>query len=109
MYFSPTRWTYCCNTNRYGSLGCAVTIVPCCAIANKNHYVRVAKQLAEDLGGFYVNQFENTANSKIHFEQTGPEIFAQCNGSIDAFVMSSGTGGTIAGVSRWVYHVIASL
>jgi cysteine synthase A len=83
------------------SLGCAVTIVPCCAIANKNHYVRVAKQLAEDLGGFYVNQFENTANNKIHFEQTGPEIYEQCGGDIDAFVMSSGTGGTIAGVSRY--------
>jgi cysteine synthase len=63
--------------------------------------VRVAKQLAEELGGFYVNQFENIANNKIHFEQTGPEIYQQCRGSIDAFVMSSGTGGTIAGVSRY--------
>lgn len=80
-----------------------MTIVPCCAIANKNHYVRVAKRLAEELGGFYVNQFENTANNNIHFQQTGPEIFEQCQGNIDAFVMSSGTGGTIAGVSRCVF------
>ena len=78
-----------------------MTIVPCCAIANKNHYVRVAKQLAEDLGGFYVNQFENTANNKIHFEETGPEIYEQSGGAIDAPVMSSGTGGAIAGVSRY--------
>ena len=62
--------------------------------------MRVAKRMAEEMGGFYVNQFENTANSKVHFEQTGPEIYRQCGGKIDAFVMSSGTGGTIAGVSR---------
>lgn len=91
------------------SLGCQVTIVPCCAIANKNHYVRVAKKLAEELGGFYVNQFENIANSKIHFEETGPEIFRQCDGHIDAFVMSSGTGGTMAGVSRYLKSVKPSI
>lgn len=82
-------------------LGATVTIVPCCAIANKNHYVNQARKLATDLRGFYVNQFENTTNADIHYLETGPEIWKQCNGEISAFIMSAGTGGTIAGVSRY--------
>ena len=61
-----------------------------------------------------MDQFENTANYAAHFEGTGPEIWEQMeeqqysadqpgsgsSGRLDAFVMSAGTGGTIAGVSR---------
>ncbi len=75
-------------------------VVPCCAISNEGHYVRVAAKLAKELNGFYVNQFENLANRQVHYEVTGPEIYQQCNGQIDAFIMSSGTGGTIAGISK---------
>jgi cysteine synthase A len=107
------------NTHR---LGAELHIVPACAISNANHYVNSARKLAASLGGFFVNQFENVANSEIHFTTTGPEIYdqardlirgsdkGQSDGSnvIDAFVMSSGTGGTIAGVSRCdiesIYH-----
>lgn len=81
-------------------LGAAVTIVPSCAISNDNHYVKVAKRLATEHQGFFANQFENTANYEVHFDETGPEIHRQCTAlgrPIDAFVMSSGTGGTIAG------------
>lgn len=81
-------------------LGAKVIVVPCCAISNEGHYVRVAAKLAKTLNGFYVNQFENIHNSEVHFEVTGPELFLQCNKEIDAFIMSSGTGGTIAGISR---------
>jgi cysteine synthase len=79
-----------------------VIVVPCCAISNEGHYVRVAAKLAQSLNGFYVNQFENLDNGEVHFETTGPELFNQCDGQIDAFIMSAGTGGTISGISRYV-------
>lgn len=66
--------------------------------------MRVAKAKAEELDGFFVNQFENLANFEVHKNITGPEILSQCQElsgrSPDAFVMSAGTGGTIGGVSR---------
>ncbi len=82
------------------NLGAHVVIVPSCAIASKDHYVNTARRLADELGGVFVNQFENVANYQVHYDITGPEIWRQLNGQIDGFVMSSGTGGTIAGVSR---------
>ena len=50
----------------------------------------------------WLNQFDNTANRLAHYESTGPEIWRQTEGSVDAFVCSVGTGGTIAGVSRYL-------
>jgi len=52
--------------------------------------------------GFFTDQFENEANWKAHFRGTGPEIYAQCGGSLDAFVAGAGTGGTISGVSLFL-------
>lgn len=86
-------------------LGAEVTVVPTCAISNSAHYVHTARKLAESVGGFFVNQFENVANFNAHFTTTGPEIFEQAGGVVDAFVMSSGTGGTIAGVSKYLYLI----
>lgn len=83
-------------------LGADVVVVPSAAISNGKHYVNQARALADDLGGIFMNQFENTANFMAHYEGTGPEIWKQTNGCIDAFVMSAGTGGTIAGVSRFL-------
>ncbi|KAL0000549.1 hypothetical protein SO802_014330 [Lithocarpus litseifolius] len=51
-------------------------------------------------GGFLADQFENLANFRAHYEGTGPEIWDQTGGSLDAFVAAAGTGGTVAGVSR---------
>ncbi len=48
------------------------------------------------------NQFDNTANRRAHIESTGPEIWAQTGGRIDAFVASCGTGGTLAGVAEFL-------
>ncbi|CAH8306190.1 unnamed protein product [Eruca vesicaria subsp. sativa] len=53
-------------------------------------------------GGFFADQFENLANYRAHYEGTGPEIWQQTNGNIDAFVAAAGTGGTLAGVSRFL-------
>ncbi|KAI4307876.1 hypothetical protein L6164_031006 [Bauhinia variegata] len=53
-------------------------------------------------GGFFADQFENLANFRAHYEGTGPEIWEQTNGDLDAFVAAAGTGGTIAGVSRFL-------
>jgi cysteine synthase A len=52
--------------------------------------------------GFFTDQFENVANYAAHFNGTGPEIFAQCNGKLDAFVAGAGTGGTISGVALFL-------
>lgn len=53
-------------------------------------------------GGFFADQFENLANFRAHYEGTGPEIWEQTSGTIDAFVAAAGTGGTLAGVSRYL-------
>lgn len=53
-------------------------------------------------GGFFADQFENMANYRAHYEWTGPEIWEQTKGTLHAFVAAAGTGGTIAGVSRYL-------
>lgn len=53
-------------------------------------------------GGFFADQFENLANFRAHYQGTGPEIWCQTGGKVHAFVAAAGTGGTIAGVSRFL-------
>ncbi|CAG2176919.1 unnamed protein product [Oppiella nova] len=62
----------------------------------------LALKLVEDTGAYYVNQFNNDDNSKAHEETTGPEIWRQTGGRIDAFLATVGTAGTFAGVSRYL-------
>jgi cysteine synthase len=122
-------------------LGATVSITASCSISNKDHYVNTARRKADEIqasqlqpggpGAIFMDQFENEANYKAHYEGTGPEIWRQmgeyagggaggnagheseCRNSssssnsssskrMDAFVMSAGTGGTIAGVSRYL-------
>lgn len=59
-----------------------------------------SKYLADCKGGFFADQFENLANFRAHYEGTGPEIWEQVGGKLDAFVAAAGTGGTVAGISR---------
>ncbi|XP_062216388.1 cysteine synthase 2 [Phragmites australis] len=57
---------------------------------------------SDSKGGFFADQFENMANYRAHYEWTGPEIWEQTKGALHAFVAAAGTGGTIAGVSRYL-------
>lgn len=67
------------------------------------YYQDIAQRMAdEDPSSFYVNQFENTDNPQAHYLTTGPEIWEQMDGRIDAFVAGVGSGGTIAGVGRYL-------
>jgi cystathionine beta-synthase len=65
------------------------------------YYQDLAERLAAELGGFYVNQFGNAANPLAHETTTGPEIFRQVGGRLDAVVCGVGSGGTITGLSRY--------
>jgi cysteine synthase A len=59
-----------------------------------------ARGFATERGAFYVDQFHNPAVARAHEEGTGPELWAQCGGRLDAFVAIVGTGGTFIGTSR---------
>jgi len=77
--------------------------VPAVPYRDENNYVKFSGRLAEELakteanGAIWANQFDNVANRKGHFENTGPEIFEQTNGKVNAFICAVGTGGTLAG------------
>lgn len=61
-----------------------------------------ALQLSMETGAFYADQFNNLANSRAHEETTGPEIWRQTGGRVDAFIALVGTAGTFSGVSRYL-------
>jgi cysteine synthase A len=61
-----------------------------------------ALELAEERGAWMPNQFENPANPRYHERVTGPELWAQMQGRVDAFVWASGTGGSISGIGRYL-------
>jgi len=85
------------------ALGAEVRRVKTVPYSDPNHYQKVAGRLAGELpNAIWANQFDNTANRRAHFETTGPEIWEQTGGRIDAFVAASGTGGTVAGVSEYL-------
>jgi len=69
------------------------------------YYQDMAERIAEETGGFYVNQFDNPANALAHETTTGPEIWEQMAHKLDAVVCGVGSGGTLAGLSRYFAKV----
>jgi cysteine synthase A len=85
------------------ALGAELRKVPAVPYSNPNQYQKVAGRLAAELpNSIWANQFDNTANRDAHFESTGPELWNDTEGRIDAFCAATGTGGTLAGVARFL-------
>jgi cysteine synthase A len=84
-------------------LGAEVYPVPAVAFENPKNYNHQAREFAQKASNaVWTDQFDNTANADVHYRTTGPEIWAQTKGKVDAFICATGTGGTLAGVSRFL-------
>ena len=87
-------------------LGADVYPVPAVPYENQDNYNHQAKRHAEGIeNAVWTNQFDNVANRRAHLETTGPEIWAQTKGAVDVFTCATGTGGTLAGVTRYLKTV----
>src|SRR6202163_1841439 len=86
--------------NRLQLCGTDRRLIPAVPYSNPGHYARYSGRLAEELGAFWANQFDNTANRDGHYRTTGPEIWEQTDGKVDGFTCSVGSGGTLGGVAR---------
>lgn len=83
------------------TLGAEVRPVPPKPYVDNDNYQKVASRLAASLpNAIWANQFDNVVNRQAHYETTGPELWRDTGGRIDAFVCATGTGGTLAGVAR---------
>jgi len=88
--------------------GADLRLVPAKPYKDPGNYVRYSEQLAKELaetheaGVIWANQFDNTDNLQGHFQTTGPEIWDQTEGRIDGFTCAVGSGGTIAGVGKYL-------
>jgi len=92
------------------ALGAELRKVPAVPYSNPNQYQKVAGRLAQELpNAVWANQFDNTANRAAHFESTGPEIWRDTDGKIDAFCAATGTGGTLAGVAAFLKSKSAAI
>lgn len=79
-------------------LGAEVRPVPAVPLTDPNHYLQQSRQAAESMdNAIWAMQFDNLANRRAHYETTGPEIWQQTNGQVDAWVVATGTGGTLSG------------
>ena len=88
--------------------GADLRLVPAAPYSNPVNYVRTSERLADELreqhggGVIWANQFDNTANMIGHYQSTGPELYAQTDKKIDGFICAVGSGGTLAGVSKYL-------
>jgi len=88
------------------SIGADLRLVPAKPYKDPDNYIKFSERLAKEISKknngntIWANQFDNTANLKGHYNNTGKEIWDQTKGKIDGFICSSGTGGTIAGVGK---------
>jgi cysteine synthase A len=85
------------------TLGAEVRPVPPKPYVDNDNYQKIAGRLAASLpNAIWANQFDNVVNRQAHIETTGPEILRDTDGKVDAFVCATGTGGTLAGVARYL-------
>ena len=85
------------------TLGAEVRTVPAVPYKDPNNYVKLSGRIAAETdNAIWANQFDNIANRRAHYETTGPEIWQQTDGKIDAWVAATGTGGTYAGVALFL-------
>src|SRR5277367_3832383 len=80
-------------------IGADLRLVPAKPYRDPGNYVHVSRRMAEETGAVWANQFDNLANREGHRAVTGPEIWQQTDGKVDAFTCACGTGGTLAGVA----------
>jgi cysteine synthase A len=86
------------------ALGADLHLTPAAPYKDPRNYIRTSERMAEEIaarepnGAIWANQFDNVANRQAHIDSTGPELWAETDGKIDAFVSAIGTGGTLAGV-----------
>ena len=78
-------------------LGAEVVLTKQLPFTDPNNYIQLAKRIAKEEDAIWTNQFDNLANREAHIKTTSQEIWSQTNGTIDAFICSVGTGGTLAG------------
>ena len=98
------------KVNLLRTLGAEVRVVPTVPYANDMNFQKQAGRFAATQeNAIWANQFDNTANSLAHYESTGPEIWAQTNGGVDAFTCAVGTGGTLAGTSLYLKEQSANV
>ncbi len=85
------------------TLGAEVELTNPAPFSSPDNYYHAARRRAEEIkNAFWANQFENLSNSEAHYHTTAPEIWSQTGGELDGIVMSSGTGGTIGGVTAYL-------
>ena len=78
--------------------GAELREVPAVPYKDPGNYVHVSERVAKEIGAFWANQWDNTANRDGHVRSTGPEIWEQTGGKVDGFTCAIGTGGTLGGV-----------
>src|SRR5215217_6159640 len=88
--------------------GAELIEVPAVAYSNPNNYQHIGRRIADEQrkrephGVLFADQWNNLDNRKAHYLSTGPEIWEQTGGKIDAFICAIGTGGTVAGTSAYL-------
>jgi cysteine synthase len=80
--------------------GADLRLIPAVPYSDPANYVNYSGRLAEELGAFWANQFDNVANRDGHYRTTGREIWQQTDGKVDGFTCAVGSGGTLGGVAR---------
>jgi cysteine synthase len=102
MFIVPDNFSHE-KTDLLKSLGADVRRVSPKPYKDPENYQHIARRTAEGISGaWWADQFDNVANQEGHYRTTGPEIWSQTGGRVTAFVAAIGTGGTLAGVSRFL-------